>query len=97
MSTIETWAADAAYQPGNLVTHQGVVYQKLDDGDQSPPDSIPGGWSALENSNVAEFNAIATSFSSDEERVRQHKADILAKLQAAGLRPDEVKAVLAAG
>jgi hypothetical protein len=94
MNTIEAWAADVAYQPGNLVTHQGVVYQKLDDGDQSPPDSVPGGWVIVENTNLAEFNAIATSFSSYEERVRQHKADILAKLQAAGLNPDDVKAVL---
>jgi hypothetical protein len=97
MSTIKTWAADVAYQPGNLVTHQGVVYQKLDDGDQSPPDSVPGGWSPLENSSVAEFNAIATSFAGYEERVRQHKAGILAKLQTAGLNPDDVKAVLDAG
>jgi len=95
-SPIAAWQAGTTYTAGTIVTHNGGVYQKADDGDNTEPDAIAGGWSVLENSNVAEFNAIASSFSTYEERVRKHKAATLAKLHAAGLDPDEVKAVLTA-
>jgi hypothetical protein len=95
-SPIAAWQAGTTYTAGTIVTHNGGVYQKADDGDNTEPDAIAGGWSVLENSNVAEFNAIATSFSTYEERVRKHKADTLAKLHAAGLDVDAVKAVLTA-
>jgi hypothetical protein len=100
MSTIETWAADVAYQPGSLVTHQGAVYQKLDDGDQSEPDGVAGGWQLLVTSNVAEYNAIAQSFASYEARVQAHQSKMTAakrsamgKLAALGLTADEINAL----
>jgi len=41
------WDASASYATGDLVTHNGVKYRKLDDGDTSAPDDVPGGWIAL--------------------------------------------------
>jgi hypothetical protein len=92
---METWnQTNAPYQAGVMVLHNGEAYRKLDDDDQTEPDTIGGGWELLQNSNVAEFQAIESAFSSYEQRVADHKAKVLAKLQAAGLSPDAVKAVL---
>jgi hypothetical protein len=96
MTVIQPWAADVAYTPGTCVTHKGTVYQKLDDGDNTEPDAVAGGWSVLEDSNIEEYNAIATSLGGYEERVKLHKATVLAKLHAAGLDAADVKAVLGA-
>jgi len=38
------WSADAVYQPGDLVQHQGKLYRKADDKDNTEPDAVPGGW-----------------------------------------------------
>jgi len=38
------WDASATYAAGALVVHNGVKYRKLDDGDTSAPDDVPGGW-----------------------------------------------------
>jgi hypothetical protein len=95
MTVIQPWV-QGTYSAGDLVSHNGEVYRKVNDADQSEPDAIPGGWELMPSTNLSEFNAIATSFSTYEERVRKHKADTLAKLHAAGLEPADVKAVLEA-
>jgi hypothetical protein len=41
------WDASATYAAGDLVTHNGVKYRKLNDGDNSAPDDVPGGWEAV--------------------------------------------------
>jgi hypothetical protein len=38
------WDASATYAAGDLVTHNGIKYRKMDDGDNSVPDDVPGGW-----------------------------------------------------
>ena len=91
---IPEWQPGVVYQPGTVVTYQGQVYQKLDDDDQSPPDDIPGGWVEITNDNHQEFEKIEASFNSYEQRKADHKAEVLAKLAAEGLNPDDVKAVL---
>jgi hypothetical protein len=88
------------YQPGNrytegtIVIHDNKVYKKDADEDNSPPDSVAGGWTEIENTNLAEFQAIADSFNSYEARRDAHKQKVLSQLKAAGLSADEVKAVL---
>lgn len=91
---METWKHGKSYSPGDVVKHQGKVYSKDADGDDSPPDAVPGGWTELADNNLPEYEAIEASFSSYEQRVADHKAQVLAKLQAEGLSPDAVKAVL---
>jgi hypothetical protein len=91
---MDTWKQGDSYDPGTVVLHQGKAYTKLDDGDNSPPDAVPGGWQELETSNVAEYQAIEASFSSYEERKAKHQAEVRSKLAAAGLSEDDVKAVL---
>jgi hypothetical protein len=91
---MHTWNPDTIYQPGDVVLHNGEPYQKLDDGDNSPPDHVPGGWLLVENNNLPDYQAIEASFNSYEQRVAAHRAEVLAKLQAEGLSPDDVKAVL---
>ena len=88
------WDASASYATGDLVTHNGVKYRKLDDGDTSAPDDVPGGWVEITNDNHQEFEKIEASFNSYEQRKADHKAEVLAKLAAEGLNPDDVKAVL---
>jgi hypothetical protein len=41
---IAGWEAGVTYDPGTVVIHQGNRYLKLDDGDNSEPDAIAGGW-----------------------------------------------------
>lgn len=38
------WDASKTYAAGDLVAHNGVKYRKLNDGDASAPDDVPGGW-----------------------------------------------------
>ena len=99
-STIEDWKQGQQYTQGTVVTHNGVTYQKLDDSDQSEPDAVGGGWQVLENSNVTEYNAIAQSLGSYEQRVIDHqkavaaaKASAEAKLAALGLTAEELQAI----
>lgn len=84
------------YTPGTVVTYDGKVYSKDNDGDNSPPDSVPGGWTEISgpNTNVQEYAAIEQSLGSYESRREQHKQDVMAKLAAEGLAPEDVKAVL---
>ena len=95
---MNTWTQDNVPYPANaIVEHQGKVYEKLDDNDQSPPDEIGKAWRRIDNDphcNVAQYEAIETSFNSYEQRVKDHKAAVLAKLKAAGLDPADVKAVV---
>ena len=92
------WTNSKSYTAGDVVVHQDKLYQKLDDGDNSPPDDIAGGWVEVppERNNLAEYTAIEASLGSYEQRVKDHKAEVLAKLAAAGLEPADVLAVLGA-
>ena len=92
------WTKSQSYTAGTVVVHQNKLYQKLDDGDNSPPDDVAGGWVEVppERHNLAEYTAIEASLSSYEQRVKDHKAEVLAKLAAEGLDPSDVKAVLGA-
>lgn len=94
---VADWQEGVTYYSGQVVVHKGEAYTKLDDNDQSEPDHIAGGWALIEDADVAQYKVIADSLSTYEERVRNHKADILAKLQAAGLDPADVLAVLQTG
>ena len=90
------WTNSQSYTAGTVVVHQDKLYQKLDDGDNSPPDDVAGGWIEVppERNNLAEYTAIEASLSSYEDRKKAHRAAILKKLTDAGLSPDDVKAVL---
>jgi hypothetical protein len=93
---METWKHGKSYAPGTVVLHEGKVYRKDADGDDSPPDAVPGGWSELPNTNLSEFLAIEASFTSYEERKAKHQAEVRKKLAAAGLAEADVLAVLSA-
>ena len=95
---MDTYKTGTAYIPGSVVLHDGKAYQKLDDGDNSTPDDVPGGWKLIpdDRSNLAEYQAIEASLGSYEQRVKDHKAEVLAKLASAGLEPADVSAVLGA-
>ena len=92
------WTNSKSYTAGTVVVHQDKLYQKLDDGDNSPPDSVPGGWVEVppERNNLAQYTAIETSLGSYEERKAKHQAEVRKKLAAAGLEPADVLAVLGA-
>lgn len=97
---IQSWQADHTYAPGDVVLHNGSAYHKLDDGDNTEPDAVGGGWQALENSNAVQFNIIAARFNSYEARRDAHLAAMAAarssahtKLQALGLTAEELKAL----
>jgi len=93
---METYKPGTVYSPGTVLVHNDKFYRKLADGDNSPPDDVPGGWSELpkDKTNLPEYLAIEASLSSYEDRKKAHRADILKKLTDAGLSPDDVKAVL---
>ena len=93
---MDTYKVGITYSPGSAVLHDGKLYQKLDDGDNSTPDDVPGGWELIpdDRSNLKEYQAIEASLGSYEQRVKDHKAEVLAKLAAEGLDPLDVKAVL---
>ena len=42
----DLWVSGVIYAPDALVQHRGVRYRKLNDGDNSEPDDVPGGWVA---------------------------------------------------
>ena len=92
------WTKSKSYTAGTVVVHQDKLYQKLDDGDNSPPDSVPGGWVEVpaERNNLAEYTAIEASLGSYEERKAKHQAEVRKKLAAARLEPADVLAVLRA-
>ena len=96
------WINSKTYTAGDVVIHHSKLYQKLDDGDSSPPDDIAGGWVEIppERNNLAEYTAIEASLGSYEERVKDHKAKVAAakasaeaKLKALGLTVDELQAL----
>ena len=96
------WTKSQSYTAGDVVVHQHKLYQKLDDGDNSPPDDIAGGWGEIppERHNLAEYTAIEASFGSYEQRVKDNKAKVAAakasaeaKLKALGLTVDELQAL----
>jgi hypothetical protein len=41
------WINSKTYTAGDVVIHHSKLYEKLDDGDSSPPDDIAGGWVAV--------------------------------------------------
>ena len=41
------WQDGTVYKAGDLVSHNGQVYCKADDGDNSEPGDVEGGWDAL--------------------------------------------------
>lgn len=47
LELIAVWKSDTTYNPGTVVIHQGSRYLKLDDNDNSEPDSIAGGWEQI--------------------------------------------------
>ena len=96
------WTNSKTYTAGNVVVHQDKLYQKLDDGDNSPPDDVAGGWVEIppERNNLAEYTAIEASLGSYEQRVKDHQAKVAAakasaeaKLKALGLTVDELQAL----
>ena len=96
------WTKSQIYTAGTVVVHQDKLYQKLDDGDDSPPDDIAGGWVEVppERNNLAEYTAIEASLGSYEQRVKDHQAKVAAakasaeaKLEALGLTVDELQAL----
>lgn len=44
---VPAWSADHTYQPGDEVQHNGTLYRKDNDDDQSVPDDVAGGWSEI--------------------------------------------------
>jgi len=44
---LDIWRPDVTYAPRSVVLHQGRRYLKLDDGDNSMPDTVDGGWELL--------------------------------------------------
>ena len=47
LDVVPEWQPDIIYGPGDHVKHEGKVYLKDDDGDNSEPDDVPGGWSLI--------------------------------------------------
>ena len=47
LAVVPEWMPDVTYATGDHVKHEGKVYQKADDGDNSEPDSVPGGWDLI--------------------------------------------------
>jgi hypothetical protein len=45
-AALPEWDSTASYATGAEVRHQGVVWRKLDDSDNTEPDDVPGGWVA---------------------------------------------------
>ena len=99
---MHTWESGTTYSPGDAVLHEGKLYIKDDDSDQSEPDSTPGGWteSSSSQNNLQEYLVIEQSLTSYEARrdayqaqVAVDKASAEAKLQALGLTADELKAL----
>ena len=47
LAVVPEWMPDVTYATGDHVKHEGKVYQKADDGDNSEPDDVPGGWDLI--------------------------------------------------
>jgi hypothetical protein len=45
--TATPWDANTTYKLGDVVTHNGGVFEKIDEHDHSEPDDVPGGWKRL--------------------------------------------------
>ena len=97
---METWKPDTGYSPGTVVLHQGKVYRKANDYDQTMPDDKAGGWEEVPNNNLQQFENIEASFNSYEQRRDAHlaavaaaKASAEAKLTALGLTVEELQAL----
>jgi hypothetical protein len=97
---MHTWKAGTNYAPGDVVLHEGKTYQKLDDGDQTRPDEVPGGWLELRTPDVQQYLTIEASLTSYEQRRDAHqaamkvaKASALKKLEALGLTVEELQAL----
>jgi hypothetical protein len=43
----DLWVSGVTYAPDALVQHHGVRYRKLNDGDNTEPDGVGGGWVAV--------------------------------------------------
>jgi len=43
-SAARPWDAVISYKLGDVVTHNGKVYRKSDESDNTEPDDVPGGW-----------------------------------------------------
>jgi hypothetical protein len=94
--TVPAWQSGVAYTPGVVVTHNGEVYKKLRDDDQSEPDLIGGGWELVENSNVADYEAVASAFNAYESKKAAHKQKVAKMIRDAGLTPGDVLVTLTA-
>ena len=99
---MKKYKAGTTYAPGEVVLSENKLYQKLDDGDNSAPDDVAGGWVEIPTAqtNLPEFLKIDSSFGSYEQRrdaaVRQRKADLASaekKLLDLGLTSAEVDAL----
>lgn len=44
---LPVWQEGVVYDPGTVVIHRGSRYLKLNDGDNTMPDAVPGGWEAV--------------------------------------------------
>ena len=97
---MNTWKQGNIYDSGSIVEHRGEAYRKLDDGDNSPPDAVPGGWELLQNNHLQQYEVIEAAFGSYEQRRDAHiaavaaaKASAEAKLEALGLTVEELQAL----
>ena len=99
-----TWTAEVIYEPGEVVLHQGKMYAKLDDGDNTAPDAVAGGWQEVRDvqaEGLAEYQAIEASFSTYEERVKLHQAELalkrqqtIEKIKALGATDEDIAALV---
>jgi hypothetical protein len=44
LNVVPEWQPDVTYAAGDHAKHEGKVYVKADDADNSEPDDVPGGW-----------------------------------------------------
>ena len=103
MDNVTNWTSGKNYLTGSRVIHEGKVYEKLDDDDQSPPDDIGGGWLEIliSKESLDRYQKIVESFSTYEARVIQHqqqqaqaKQSALEKLNKLGITTEELEALL---
>ena len=91
---MHTYEEGTTYAQGEMVHHDGNLYIKTDDSDTSLFDDTSSGWQLVENTNLDEYQPVEQALSSYESRREAHTAEVLAALEAEGLDPDDVKAVL---
>ena len=99
---MNTYESGTTYAPGTVLLHNDKLYRKLDDGDNSSPDDVPGGWSELpkDETNLPEYLTIEASLTSYEARRNAYQIKVAAdrksaeaKLEALGLTVDELQAL----